>query len=81
VFTNFSQIITVEDGCTAGGMGSAVLEFMSAHNYHASIKRLGIPDEVIEHGSQQELHHECGYDEAGIFDACVFLMHDLLGQH
>lgn len=62
----YSRIITVEDGCIMGGFGSAVLEFMAAHNYHPELKMLGIPDRVVEHGKPEELHHECGYDAAGI---------------
>jgi 1-deoxy-D-xylulose-5-phosphate synthase len=49
-----------------GGFGSAVLEFAADHGYSARIKRLGIPDEVIEHGEQMELYRDCGYDVKGI---------------
>ncbi|MEW6469048.1 MAG: 1-deoxy-D-xylulose-5-phosphate synthase [Bacteroidota bacterium] len=66
VFSKFSRIITVEDGCIMGGMGSAVLEFMADHNYSAQVKRLGIPDRVIEHGEQPELYAECGFDDKAI---------------
>ena len=66
VFSKFDKVITVEDGCIVGGMGSAVLEFMADHNYQAQVKRLGIPDKVIEHGSQDELYAECNYDTASI---------------
>lgn len=66
VFSKYKKIITVEDGCIQGGVGSAVLEFMSDHNYSAQVKRLGIPDEYIEHGEQAELWAECGYDVEAI---------------
>ena len=66
VFKKFSKIITVEDGCLEGGMGSAVLEFMADNNYNANIVRLGIPDRIIEHGDQPELWAECGYDADSI---------------
>ncbi|TND09899.1 MAG: 1-deoxy-D-xylulose-5-phosphate synthase [Bacteroidetes bacterium] len=66
VFTKFDKIITVEDGCIQGGFGSAVLEFMADHGYHAEVKRLGIPDRFIEHGEQPELWNECGFDAAAI---------------
>jgi len=62
VFTRFNKIITVEDGCLEGGMGSAVLEFMADNNYKAQVVRLGIPDIFVEHGEQPELWAECGYD-------------------
>ena len=66
VFTKFKNVITVEDGCIQGGMGSAVLEFMADNNYSSTIVRLGIPDKIIEHGEQPELWAECGFDSAGI---------------
>ncbi|MBL7712016.1 MAG: 1-deoxy-D-xylulose-5-phosphate synthase, partial [Chitinophagaceae bacterium] len=69
VAQRYRKIITVEDGTIIGGMGSAVLEFMSKHGYHPEVHMLGIPDRVIEHGKPEELHHECGYDTAGIVDA------------
>src|SRR6478736_8149721 len=69
VFSKFDKIITVEDGTVVGGFGSAVLEFMNAHNYKATIKILGIPDRIVEHGTLKELHHECHYDAAAIATA------------
>ena len=69
VFSRFDRVLTVEDGCLMGGFGSAIVEFMSDHGYTARIKRLGIPDAVIEHGEQLELHRECGFDPPGIADA------------
>jgi 1-deoxy-D-xylulose-5-phosphate synthase len=66
IFSRFSKIITVEDGCLMGGFGSAVLEFMADHGYSAQVKRLGIPDRIVEHGEQIELYRECGYDSQAI---------------
>ncbi|SEM86838.1 1-deoxy-D-xylulose-5-phosphate synthase [bacterium A37T11] len=66
VFSSFKEVITVEDGCLLGGMGSAVLEFMANNSYQAHVTRLGIPDVVVEHGEQQELWAECGYDAIAI---------------
>jgi 1-deoxy-D-xylulose-5-phosphate synthase len=66
VFENYTHIITVEDGCLQGGVGSAVLEFMADHQLNAIVKRLGIPDQYIEHGEQPELWKECGYDAEAI---------------
>jgi 1-deoxy-D-xylulose-5-phosphate synthase len=69
IFTNFKKVITVEDGCLMGGFGSAVLEWMVDQGYQAQVKRLGIPDDVIEHGEQLELHRDCGFDPEGIANA------------
>ncbi len=66
VFSNYNHIITLEDGCISGGIGSSVLEFMSDHLYSACVYRLGIPDEFIEHGPQKQLHKDCGFDPEGI---------------
>jgi len=62
----FRQIITIEDGVIQGGFGSAVLEFMSDNNYTVQVKRLGIPDNFIEHGTPDELYTMLGLDVDGI---------------
>ncbi len=73
VFANYNKIITVEDGTIIGGFGSAILEFMAAHNYQAAIKILGIPDRLVEHGTLKELYSECGYDAAAIVKVASLL--------
>ncbi|MEN9549093.1 MAG: hypothetical protein RIR12_1684 [Bacteroidota bacterium] len=74
VFSQYTKIITVEDGTVVGGFGSAVLEFMNAHGYKADVKMLGIPDRLVEHGTPKELHKECGYDADGIKQAVLEMM-------
>ena len=69
VFSKYKKVVTVEDGTVVGGFGSAILEFMAQHNYHAEVTILGIPDRLVEHGTLKELHRECGYDAEGIADA------------
>ena len=69
VFSKFNKIITVEDGTVVGGFGSAVLEFMAAHNYKADVKIMGIPDTIVEHGSPKQLYNEIGIDANHIADA------------
>jgi 1-deoxy-D-xylulose-5-phosphate synthase len=71
VFSKFEQVVTVEDGCLMGGMGSAVLEFMADNGYSANVVRLGIPDHFIEHGEQAELYEECGFSPKGIAAAVI----------
>ncbi|MEI6899109.1 MAG: 1-deoxy-D-xylulose-5-phosphate synthase [Bacteroidota bacterium] len=71
VFSRFKNIITVEDGVIAGGLGSAILEFQSDHGYSAKIKRLGVPDRFIEQGTIDQLHQECGFDMEGIKNAIL----------
>lgn len=63
---NFKSVITIEDGTIVGGFGSAVLEFMSENAYTPAVKRMGVPDRFIDHGTPQELQKECGFDVDGI---------------
>ncbi|WP_343693928.1 1-deoxy-D-xylulose-5-phosphate synthase [Chitinophaga sp.] len=76
IFSQYDKVITVEDHAINGGFGSAVLEFMADHGYAAKVKRLGIPDRIIEHGKPEELHRECGYDAAGIASAVREMLKD-----
>lgn len=62
----FKRIVTVEDGARNGGFGSAVLEWMSDNGYMPSIKRLGLPDQFIEHGTVPELREIAGIDKESI---------------
>lgn len=74
VFTTYKKIVTVEDGCIQGGFASAVLEFMADNHYACEIRRLGIPDRIVEHGEQAELHRECGFDADGIEKSVVAML-------
>lgn len=62
----FKCVITIENGVIAGGLGSAVLEFMADHGYAPFVKRIGVPDQFIEHGSIPELYKLCGMDADSI---------------
>ena len=65
----FKHVITVENGVRQGGLGSAVLEWMNDHGYAPKVKRLGLPDNFVEHGTVKELQHIVGIDEEGIVKA------------
>ena len=67
----FQRIVTVEDGVRNGGLGSAVLEWMSDHGYHPQITRLGLPDEFVEHGEIGELRQIVGLDKESIRQAIL----------
>ena len=62
----YNRIITVENGVIKGGFGSAVLEFMADNGYTPHVKRIGVPDAFIEHGSIPELYQLCGMDAESI---------------
>ena len=63
---NYQFIVTVEDGVLKGGMGSAILEYMADHGYTPSVRRIGIPDNFVQHGTPQELYRICGMDATSI---------------
>ena len=66
IFQKFDKVITIEDACLQGGFGSAVIEFMVDNNYKSELVRLGVPDEFINHGTQQQLYTECYFDVGAI---------------
>lgn len=66
VFSEYQQIITVEDSVIQGGMGSALMEWAQDHGFSNPIIRLGIPDQFIAHGKPDELHEDCGFDVVSI---------------
>ena len=66
VFKNYKSIVTVEDGALKGGFGSAVLEYMADSGYSLPVKRIGIPDNFVEHGTPAELYQMLGMDAEGV---------------
>ena len=65
----FDRIVTIEDGVRMGGFGSAILEWMSDHNYHPHITRMGLPDEFVEHGTIAQLREIVHMDKESIKEA------------
>ena len=68
---NFKTIITAEDGVIAGGLGSAVLEWMADHGYTPRVIRLGVNDQFVEHGSTKELYHLLKLDKEGLCESLL----------
>lgn len=67
ILNKFNKIITIEDGVLKGGFGSAILEYANDNNFEGKvIKRIGIPDNFIEHGMIKEQYHQVGLDENSI---------------
>ena len=62
----FKHIVTIEDGVRNGGMGSAVLEWMSDHGYQPTITRMGLPDYFVEHGTVNQLREIVHLDNNSI---------------
>jgi len=74
VGSSFNKIMCIEDGCLQGGMGSAVLEWLSDHGMRPEVVRLGLPDNFVEHGSVPELHRLVGIDRASIASRLTTLL-------
>lgn len=74
IASKFKKVITVENGTIKGGLGSAVLEFFADNNYLLSVTRLGLPDEFIQHGSNDELFKMLRLDEQGIAQSLRLLV-------
>lgn len=67
IFRTYKKVVTIEDGVLQGGFGSAIGEFMSDHKYCVDLKRIGIPDKFIDHGTTEELYRDYGLDQQGIY--------------
>ena len=65
----YSRIITIENGTVTGGLGTAVVEYMMDNGFTPTIRRLGLPDRFIEHGSTPQLLHICNIDENAVISA------------
>ena len=66
--SKFKEIVTVEDGARNGGFGSAVTEWLQDHGYQAKVKRIGMPDHFVEHGTIAQLREIIGMDNKTIVD-------------
>lgn len=67
IILQYRQIITIEDGTIIGGFGSAVAEYVAEKPVSIPVKIMGVPDRIIEHGTQRELHDEVGIGPDGIY--------------
>ena len=67
----YKTIVTAEDGMIAGGLGSAVLEWMADHGYTPKVVRLGVNDQFVEHGSTKELYHMLKLDKEGLCESLL----------
>jgi len=68
VIDSYDSVITIEDGTKLGGFGSAVAEYISEKGAGVPVKIMGVPDTIVEHGTQRELHDEVGIGPDGIVE-------------
>ncbi|MDD3861225.1 MAG: transketolase C-terminal domain-containing protein, partial [Bacteroidales bacterium] len=78
IFSKHKYIISIEDNSLAGGFGTSLLEFINDNDYQVKIKRFGIPDRFITHGTQEQLHEECGYNFNNILLDVKKICHKLI---
>ncbi|MBO7112221.1 MAG: 1-deoxy-D-xylulose-5-phosphate synthase [Bacteroidaceae bacterium] len=76
VAKKFSRIITIENGTVTGGLGTAVVEYMADNGFTPTLRRMGLPDRFIEHGSTPQLLHLCHIDE----DAIISTLRELTSE-
>ncbi len=76
VAKKYSRIITIENGAVTGGLGTAVVEYMADNGFNPVIRRMGLPDRFIEHGSTPQLLHLCHIDE----DAIISTLRELTSE-
>ncbi|MGZ8424676.1 MAG: 1-deoxy-D-xylulose-5-phosphate synthase [Candidatus Binatia bacterium] len=75
LLTKVPRLITVEDHALSGGFGSALVEFLADDGIAGvDVKRLGVPDRFIPHGTQDELKKICGFDKDAIAQAALQMM-------
>ncbi len=68
VAQHYTTIVTIEDGVIAGGLGSAVAEYLAQNASHITHHAMGIHDQFVEHGSTKDLYHMLGLDKEGIYN-------------
>lgn len=82
IASRIKRIITVEENTLTGGFGSAVLEFLNDMEIpHVKVRRLGLPDEFIAQGQQDELRKKYGLDEEGIYQAALSILKEPIPYH
>lgn len=75
IASKFDKIVSLEENSIIGGFGSAILEYFSDKNYKNDVLRIGLPDEFVEHGTQEQLHHILGIDPEGIKQKVISFVH------
>jgi len=69
----YKAVVTVEDGTVVGGLGSAVMEWLNEHDYNVKVRKVGMPDEFVPHGTVSELYKLCGMDNDSIKEVIMSL--------
>lgn len=74
--SKYKAVITVEDGTVVGGLGTAVSEWYCEHGYNVKVRKIGIPDSFIPHGTVPQLYELCGMDINSIKDVVLSLINN-----
>ena len=62
----FNTVITIEEGVVTGGFGDAVSAWLLENGFQGNIRRLGLPDEFVQHGPRERIIKDLGLDDKGI---------------
>lgn len=74
--SKYKTVVTVEDGTVVGGLGTAVSEWYCEHGYNVKVRKIGIPDSFIPHGTVPQLYELCGMDNNSIKDVVLSLINN-----
>jgi 1-deoxy-D-xylulose-5-phosphate synthase len=66
IVRRFNKVITIEEGVINGGFGDGVSSWLLENGYKGEIKRLGLPDSYVEHGSRSQILNQLSLDNSGI---------------
>jgi len=79
IFKNYQAVVVIEEGVKRGGVGSAILEFSSHHQYSLPVQLEGVEDVFIPHGNASDLLVEIGLDASTLSKKLELLLNKVLG--
>jgi len=65
------RVVTMEEGCLAGGFGAAVLETLNDHDVHVPVHRIGIPDLLVDHATPDQSKQALGLTPGQMADSIL----------
>ena len=72
--SKFSTFITLEESNTAGGFGDGVSSWLLENNFKGKLKRIGLPDSFVQHGSRNEVLKSLGLDNETLFESVKLIL-------
>ena len=72
--TKFSNFITLEESNTTGGFGDGISSWLLENNFKGKLKRIGLPDSFVQHGSRNEVLKSLGLDNEALFESIKLIL-------